>query len=115
MVLKGTGRRLSNFTGYIRSPEFVAVAAAIVITPIVAGFILPLIRRIPVIGSRPVFALVAAAFIMFLIGATIGGGMYVKAIFIGLAGGFLINAFTSTGFGQNLIGRFTSSVRAVAG
>ena len=106
--------KLSGFLGYLKSPEFIAVGSAIIITPIIAGFLLPLLRRIPFIGQRPLFTVLAAALLMFILAKWVRG-TYAKAILIGVAGGFVINAFISSGAGQRLIGRLSTTVAGVTG
>ena len=110
-TIKGTTNKLGGFLGYLKSPEFIAVGAAIIVTPIVAGYLLPLLGRIPFIGTRPVFTLIAAAVIMFLLAKWVKG-TYAKAVMIGIAGGFSINAFVSSSIGQRVIGRISASAQA---
>ena len=109
MLTKGKTMRIGGFISYIKSPEFIAVASAIIVTPMVASFLLPLIRRIPVIGSHPTGSVLVAALVVFIIGKWLRGAL-IRAILIGVSGGLVINALMATSFGQRFVGRISSTV-----
>lgn len=103
------GGSINGFMGFLTSPEAIAVASAIILTPFIAGYILPLVSRIPVIGNYGTVTLLVAALIVFLIAKWVGGG-FLRSIFLGAAAGMVINAFAASTFGRGIIKRFGSAV-----
>lgn len=102
-MLKGKiGGSIRGFTGFLTSPEALAVGAAILLTPFISRYILPLVSNLPVLGSNPAIALFASAVIVFII-ARFVGGMILRPILMGVAAGMAINAIISTQFGQRAI------------
>ena len=112
-MIKG-GAKVKGFLNYLKSPEFVAVGSAIILTPIISSFLLPLVRRIPAIGNHEIAVVIVASLIIFWIAKMIGG-MYIKAILIGTAGGLLISSFLTTGFGQRFTSRLSATVGSATG
>lgn len=102
-VLKGKiGGSIKGFTGFLFSPEAIAVASATLLTPFISRYILPLVSSIPVLGSNPALALIISAVIVFMIARFVGGTI-LRPILLGVAAGMAINAIISTQFGQRAI------------
>jgi len=93
---------VKGFTGFLTSPEALAVGAAIILTPFISRYILPSVSNIPVLGSNPAIALFVSAIIVFII-AKFVGGMILRPLLFGVAAGMAINAIISTQFGQRAI------------
>ena len=92
--------KLDDFKKFITSPEIVAVAAAILITPLILAGVQNFIDSVPFLGDHITVALVLAAFVIFIISSKVGG--IFRAILIGIAGGLLITAIEP--FVSDLIG-----------
>jgi len=103
MPLKGKiGGSIRGFTGFLTSPEAIAVASATLLTPFISRYILPLVSSIPVLGSNPAVALLISALIIFMLARFVGGSI-LRPILLGAAAGMAINALISTQFGQRAI------------
>lgn len=110
-ILKGKiGGSIKGFTGFLFSPEAIAVASATLLTPFISRYILPLVASLPVLGANPAVALLISALIVFMLARFIGGSI-LRPILLGAAAGMAINALISTRFGQRAI----QSVSRVAG
>jgi len=107
--LPKVGGSISGFAGFLTSKESVAVASAIILTPFIMGYIMPLISRLPIIGKYGTVALLVGALVVFLIAKWVGGG-FLRSIFLGAAAGMVINAFAASTFGRGVIKRFGSVV-----
>jgi len=103
------GGSVNGFMGFITSKEAIAVASAMILTPFIGGYILPLVSRLPVIGSHGTIALLVAAFVIFLVAKWVGSGI-LRSIFLGAAAGMVINAFTASSFGRGIVQRFGTAV-----
>ena len=112
-MIRGAGK-VKGYLSYLKSPEFIAVASAIILTPILSSFLVPLVGRIPVLGSYPLVTVIVASLILFWIAKAIGG-MYTRAILVGVAGGMIITAFMGTSIGQNFVGRISATVGSATG
>ena len=82
--------KIDDFRKFISSPEIVAVAAAIIITPLIQGAVENLIGSVPFLKDHITIALILSAFVVFIIAAKVGG--IFRAVLIGIAGGLLITA-----------------------
>ena len=90
MALSVPKIKLDDFKKFITSPEIVAVAAAIIITPLIQGAVQNFIDSVPFLQDHITIALILAAFVIFIIAAKVGG--IFRAVLIGIAGGLLITA-----------------------
>ena len=109
MGIPKVGGSLNGFMDFLTSKEAIAVASAIIVTPFISGYILPLVTRLPVIGQYGTLALIVAALIVFLIAKWVGGG-FLRSIFLGAAAGMVINAFANSGLGKGILSRFGAAV-----
>lgn len=109
MGIPKVGGSVNSFVGFLTSKEAVAVASAMIITPFIAGYILPLVQKIPVIGNYGTITLLVGALIVFLIAKWVGNG-FMRSIFLGAAAGMVINAFAASRFGGGIIKRFGAAV-----
>lgn len=83
--------KLDDFQKFIMSPEIVAVASAIIVTPFIMGFVTQFIDSIPFLRDHVTIGLVVSAFIIFILASKIKS-MMLRAVAIGVAGGLLITA-----------------------
>ena len=100
--------KLGKFSSFITSAPVIAVASAIILTPIFTRYLLPIIAKLPYLKDHPTLALVAVALVLFIIAGMVGMGT-LKVIFLGAAAGALINAFISSGTGISIIGRLNAT------
>lgn len=104
-LLKGrVGGAVGGFTSYLTSPEALAAVGAMVFTPLITNYIVPLVTRLPVLGSQPAIALVVGAIVVFIIARYIGGGI-VRSLLLGVSAGMVINAVLATGVGRGIVTR----------
>ena len=96
---------LNRFMEFIRSREMIAVASAILITPILLGTITAIVSRFPLLRDNVAIGLAVASFALFLIAMMFSPTGILRSIFIGVAAGTLITALQSTTFAQNILGR----------
>jgi len=92
-----------GFLGFLTTPQAISAGAAVVATPIVSRYIVPLVGRIPVVARHRAAVLIISAIIMFVIAKFFGG--FIQAIFLGVAAGLTIGAFNASGLGARVLGR----------
>ena len=73
----------------VKSPEVVAVASSVFITPLIQPFINRFIQRIPFLRNHATVALVLVGLVIFLIASRIKSGL-LRAVAIGVAGSLFI-------------------------
>lgn len=100
MALKLPSIKVDDFKKFVTSPEIVAVAAAILITPLILGAVSSFTDSVPFLQDHITIALILSAFVVFIIASKVGG-MF-RAVLIGIAGGLLITAIEP--FVSDLIG-----------
>ena len=103
------GGSLNGFMDFLTSKEAIAVASAIIVTPFIAGYILPLVSRLPVIGGYGTVALLVAALIVFIIAKWVGMGL-LRSILLGACAGMVINALAASSIGKGILSRFGAAV-----
>ena len=81
-VTKGLGQM-------IKSPEVIAVASSVFITPIVQPFVASIIGKIPFLRQHLTIGLVLAGLLIFILASRIKAG-FLRAIIIGVAGSLFI-------------------------
>ena len=87
------GLKLGQFSKFVGSSEFIAVASAVILAPIFIRYIRPIISRIPFINSHPSLGLLAVSIILFIAAGFVGG--MIKMILMGAAAGALLSAILS--------------------
>lgn len=80
--------KLNEFQSFVMSPEIIAVASAVIVTPMLLGSIEGLIERVPLLKDHITIALIVVGFVVFIIASKLHG--IPKFIIIGIAGGLLI-------------------------
>lgn len=111
-LLKGrAGNAIGGFTSYLSSPEALAAVGAMVFTPLIMSYIVPLVSRLPVLGGQPALALLVGAIIVFIIARYIGGGL-IRSLLLGVSAGMVINAILATGVGRGIVTRLGGAIGA---
>ena len=95
--------QIGKFTGFIKSNEFIAVASAVLFTPVILGSVNALISRFPVIRDNFAIGMAVAAFLIIIIAGMLSG--FLRSIVLGLAAGVLLTGIQSTTAAQGLLGR----------
>jgi len=90
-ILSKPSLRLGGYTSFIKSNEFVAVASAVLITPVVLGMVTS-------------FGMIVASIIIFIIAGMFGSGM-LRAVVLGISAGVLLVGLQSTSFVQSALNR----------
>jgi len=96
--------KLGGYTSFIKSNEFVAVASAVLITPVVLGMVTNLIGRLPVLRNNFAVGMIVASIIIFIIAGMFGTGMF-RAVILGISAGVLLVGLQSTSFVQSALNR----------
>jgi len=96
---------LNRFKDFIVSKEMIAVASAILITPVLLGTITAIVSRFPLIRDNVAIGLAVASFILFAIAMMFSPTGILRSVLIGVAAGTLITGIQSTTFAQNILGR----------
>lgn len=104
-VRKGIG----GFTSFIFSDVAVVAFSAVVLTPIVAAWVVPMLYRIPFLQNYPTITLIVAAIIIFFIAGMFSG--LLRAIVTGVAAGLALNAFQGSAIGQRVLASATQRLR----
>jgi len=107
MVLQGLktpSLRIGNFTQFLKSNEFVAVASAVLITPVVLSSVTALISRLPLLRNNFAIGMLVASLIIFIIASMFTQG-FMRAIILGISAGVLLVGIQSTTVAQNLLNR----------
>ena len=103
-ILKKPSLRLGGFTSFVRSKEFVAVASAVLITPIVLSSVTALIGRLPFLRNNFAIGMIVASAIIFILAGMFGDGM-IRAVVLGISAGVLLVGIQSTTIAQTLLNR----------
>ena len=88
------GLKLGAFSKFVTSNEFIAVASAVILSPIFIKYLRPYIMRAPLIKAHPALSFLAISLILFLAAGIMGGTL--KVILIGAAAGALLTALLTT-------------------
>jgi len=96
--------RLAGYADFIKSNEFVAVASAVLITPVVLGLVTSLIGRLPFLRNNFAIGMIVASIIIFIIAGMFGSGT-LRAIVLGVSAGVLLVGLQSTSFVQSALNR----------
>ena len=96
--------KLGGYTNFIKSNEFIAVASAVLITPVILGMVTSLIGRLPFLRNNFAVGMIVASLIIFVIAGMFGSGM-LRAIVLGISAGVLLVGIQSLGFVQSALNR----------
>jgi hypothetical protein len=86
----------------------IAVASAILITPVVMASVTSLISRVPFLRDNFAIGMIVASLVIFIISSMVGG--IFRPILLGISAGVLLVGIQSTSFAQNLLGRLEGVV-----
>jgi len=103
-ILSKPSLKLGGYTSFIKSNEFVAVASAVLITPVVLGMVTSLIGRLPFLRNNFAVGMIVASIIIFIIAGMFGTGM-LRAVVLGISAGVLLVGLQSTSFVQSALNR----------
>ncbi len=103
-ILKKPSLKLGGFTSFVQSKEFVAVASAILITPVVLGLVTNLIGRLPFLRNNFAVGMIFASLFIFILAGMFGDGM-LRAVILGISAGVLLVGIQSTTIAQTLLNR----------
>lgn len=95
--------KIGGFVSFIKSTEMIAVASAILITPIVMGSVTALIGRFPFLRDNFAIGMLVASLVIFVIAGMLSGML--RAMALGISAGVLLVGLQSTSFAQELLGR----------
>jgi len=109
-ILSKPSLKLGGFTNFIKSNEFVAVASAVLITPVVLGMVTSLIGRIPFLQNNFAIGMIVASLIIFIIAGMFGSGM-LRAVVLGISAGVFLVGLQSTTFVQSALNRLGGVVQ----
>lgn len=84
------GSATKSLGALVKSPEVIAIATSVFITPLVQPFVDRLIARIPFLNQHRTIALIIVGVIIFMMAAKLKAGGFVRAIVIGIAGSLFI-------------------------
>lgn len=100
--------KLGGFSSFIKSNEMIAVASAVLITPIVMASVTSLLSRVPFLRDNFAIGMVVASIVIFILSGMIGG--IARPILLGISAGVLLVGLQSTSFAQSLLGRLEGVV-----
>ena len=107
MIGLGKGSNaVRGYMSFLTSPQAIAAASAMVATPVISRYIVPLVGRIPVVARHRSAVMIISAIIVFMVAKFFGG--VIQSIFLGVAAGLTIGAFNASGLGQRVLGRIHS-------
>ncbi len=95
--------RLGGFMDFIKSKEMIAVASAVLITPVVLATVTSLISRVPFIRDNFAIGMVIGSLVIFIIASMVGGVF--RSVMLGISAGVLLVGIQSTTFAQGLLNR----------
>lgn len=88
--LKAPQLKVGRFLDFLKSKEFISVAAAVIITPLALRGVESLVTRFGVLRQNFTVALILAGFGLFLIAGMVSG--LLRAVILGIAAGVAITA-----------------------
>jgi hypothetical protein len=100
--------KLGGFTSFIKSNEMIAVASAVLITPVVMASVTSLLSRVPFLRDNFAIGMIVASLVIFILSSMIGG--IARPILLGISAGVLLVGIQSTQIAQNLLGRLEGAV-----
>lgn len=99
--------QVGGFTNFLKSDSVVLVASAIFLTPLTLGLVAGIGSKIPFVGNNITLIFIVASIVVFILAGMMSGMLRGKLqpILLGISAGLAFNAFTSTQFGNRLVGR----------
>jgi len=97
-----------GFMGFIKSNEVIAVASAILITPVIMASITAIISKVPLLRDHFAIGMLVASFIIFALSAMMTGML--RAVLLGISAGVLIVGLQSTSIVQGFLGKLEEVV-----
>ncbi len=82
---------VDRFTKFLTSNEMIAVASAIIVTPLLLKSIESVISRFPVLRNNFTIGLLVAAFFLFVLAGLVPSGM-LRSVVLGVSAGVVITA-----------------------
>ncbi len=95
--------RVNQFTSFIKSKEMIAVASAVLITPVILATVTALISRVPFLRDNFAIGMIVGSLAIFIIASMVGG--IASTILLGISAGVLLVGIQSTSFAQSLLNR----------
>jgi len=95
--------RLGGFMEFIKSKEMIAVASAVLITPVVLATVTSFLSRVPFLRDNFAIGMLVGALIIFIISSMVGG--ILRSVLLGISAGVLLVGIQSTTFAQSLLNR----------
>lgn len=105
----GVRRGIGGFTSFIFSDVAVVAFSAVILTPLVQAWIVPMLYRVPVLNNYPTITLIVAAIVVFFVAGMFSGTL--RALVTGVAAGLALNAFQASSIGQRVLSAATSRLR----
>lgn len=103
-LLKKPSLKLGGFRSFVTSKEFIAVASAVLITPVVLTTVTALISRAPFLRDHFAIGMLIASIALFILSSMLGDGL-LRAVALGISAGILLVGVQSTTIAQNLLNR----------
>lgn len=82
--------KVGKFMDFLKSREFIAVAAAVILTPLALRGVGTIVARSDTLRRNFTVALIIAGFVLFLVAGMVSG--FLRAILLGVAAGTAITA-----------------------
>jgi len=92
-----------KFVTFLKSKEMIAVASAILITPVILATVTALISRVPFLRDNFAIGMIVASLVIFVIASMVGG--ILQPVLLGISAGVLLVGIQSTTFAQSLLNR----------
>jgi len=89
---------VSKFQTFLTSKEFIAVASAVVVTPLILTQVRNIVARTPLLQRNFTIGMVLVGFVIFLIAFMVSG--FIRTILIGVGAGVAITALAPIFEGQ---------------
>ncbi len=103
-LLKRPSLKLGGFRSFITSKEFIAVASAVLITPVILTTVTALISRLPFLRDHFAIGMLVVSILLFILASMFGETM-LRAVLLGISAGVLLVGVQSTTIAQNLLNR----------
>jgi len=102
--IKTPSLKTQSFVTFLKSKEMIAVASAILITPVILATVTALLSRVPFLRDNFAIGMLIASLAIFLIASMFSGSMF-QPVLLGISAGVLLVGIQSTTFAQNLLNR----------
>jgi len=95
--------RLGGFMEFLKSKEMIAVASAVLITPVILATVTGLLSRVPFLRDNFAIGMLIGSLLIFIIASMVGGML--RSVLLGISAGVLLVGIQSTTFAQGLLNR----------